>query len=66
MNIWINSRLKLSNGISNDVAGQIVNQGEENESIAVRGTYSHIGPDGITYTVEYIADDNGFYSRIRT
>lgn len=26
----------------------------------VRGSYSYIGPDGVTYTVNYIADRNGY------
>lgn len=55
--------LELTNGVSQEATGQIVRQGEEDESIAVRGSYSHVGPDGVTYTVEYIADDNGYFSR---
>lgn len=54
---------ELSNGIKNDVTGQILRQGEADESIAVRGTFSHIGPDGRTYIVEYVADDNGYQTR---
>lgn len=61
--VLIGFSLKLSNGIENEVTGQIVHQGEENESIAVHGVYSHIGPDGVNYTVEYVADANGFQAR---
>lgn len=58
--------LELSNGIKNDVTGQIVRQGDEDESIAVRGTYSHLGPNGKIYIVEYVADDNGFQTRVHS
>lgn len=26
----------------------------------MRGSYSYTGPDGIVYTITYIADENGF------
>lgn len=57
--------LELSNGIKNDATGQIVRQGEEDESIAVRGTYSHLGSNGKLYIVDYVADENGFQTRVR-
>nr|CAH7754163.1 unnamed protein product [Callosobruchus chinensis] len=49
-----------SDGITKNEDGQVINPGSENESIAVRGQYSYVGPDGTVYTVTYIADENGF------
>ncbi|XP_019876736.1 flexible cuticle protein 12-like isoform X2 [Aethina tumida] len=51
---------ETSNGISAQEQGQLNNVGTENESIAVRGSFRYIGPDGVTYEVTYIADENGF------
>ncbi|XP_065171660.1 flexible cuticle protein 12-like [Atheta coriaria] len=55
-----NYAYETSNGISQSEQGQLINAGTENEAIAVRGQYSYVGPDGVTYTVTYIADENGF------
>lgn len=54
------SSFETSNGIAQQESGQLVNPGQENESIAVRGQYSYTGADGVVYTITYIADDNGF------
>lgn len=35
-------------------------EGKIDGASAVTGSYSYVGPDGVTYTVKYIADENGF------
>ncbi|XP_049866009.1 endocuticle structural protein SgAbd-6-like [Pectinophora gossypiella] len=55
---------ELSDGSKQQETGQLKNQGTENEAIAVQGSYSWVGPDGVTYTVNYIADENGFQPQI--
>ncbi|XP_050310059.1 flexible cuticle protein 12-like [Anthonomus grandis grandis] len=51
---------ETSNGISAQEQGQVVNAGSENEAIAVRGSFQYTGPDGQLYSVQYVADENGF------
>lgn len=51
---------ETSGGIRADESGKLLNVGQENEHIAVRGSFSYIGDDGVTYTVNYVADENGF------
>ncbi|XP_055846585.1 flexible cuticle protein 12-like [Episyrphus balteatus] len=52
--------LETSDGKSVSEEGSLENVGKEDESLVVRGQYSYVGPDGVTYTVTYIADKNGF------
>ncbi|XP_017070659.1 larval cuticle protein 65Ag1-like [Drosophila eugracilis] len=49
-----------SDGQTAEAAGKVENVGLENEALAVRGAFSFIGDDGVTYSVTYIADENGF------
>ncbi|XP_055846615.1 larval cuticle protein 65Ag1-like [Episyrphus balteatus] len=52
--------VETSDGKAHSEEGQIKNPGSEDEAISVKGQYSYIGDDGVTYSVSYIADENGF------
>ncbi|XP_075161706.1 larval cuticle protein 65Ag1-like [Haematobia irritans] len=55
-----NYAYETSDGTKGQEQGQLKNAGSENEAISVTGEYSFVGDDGQTYTVTYIADENGF------
>ncbi|XP_055846601.1 larval cuticle protein 65Ag1-like [Episyrphus balteatus] len=55
-----NYAVETSDGKSASEEGHIENLGAEDEAIAVKGQFSYIGDDGVTYQVSYIADKNGF------
>ncbi|XP_017470783.1 PREDICTED: larval cuticle protein 8-like [Rhagoletis zephyria] len=52
--------LETSDGKTHNEEGQLKNIGAEDETIVVRGSFSFVADDGQTYTVNYIADENGF------
>ncbi|CAG9858254.1 unnamed protein product [Phyllotreta striolata] len=54
-----NFDFETSNGISQQETGQLTNQGTENEIMKVTGSYTFTW-QGVTYTVTYTADENGF------
>ncbi|CAO1320124.1 unnamed protein product [Diamesa hyperborea] len=49
-----------SDGQAREEFAELKNVGTETEAISVKGSFSFIGDDGQTYTVTYIADENGF------
>ncbi|XP_065359582.1 larval cuticle protein 65Ag1-like [Calliphora vicina] len=51
---------ETSDGNKHDAEGELHNVGSEQEELVVRGSYSFVGEDGVTYTVNYLADKNGF------
>ncbi|KAI4459211.1 cuticle protein [Holotrichia oblita] len=51
---------ETENKISQQEVGQVKNIGQDGDATVVQGTYSYVGDDGQTYTVNYIADENGF------
>ncbi|XP_055846614.1 larval cuticle protein 65Ag1-like [Episyrphus balteatus] len=55
-----NFAVETSDGKSHIEKAILKNIGSENEAISVSGQYSYLGNDGITYSVSYVADENGF------
>ncbi|XP_002135074.2 larval cuticle protein 65Ag1-like [Drosophila pseudoobscura] len=55
-----NYNVQTSDGKSVAEEGHVEDLGTEQEAIVVKGSYSYIGDDGVTYSVNYIADKNGF------
>lgn len=53
-------RVNTNQGNYKSEKGEIKNAGTDKESLVVTGSYSYIGDDGRTYSVNYIADENGF------
>ncbi|KAL5293250.1 hypothetical protein ACFFRR_011797 [Megaselia abdita] len=51
---------ETSDGNKQEAEGHLENAGTEEEAIAVRGSFSFIADDGQTYTVNYVADKNGY------
>lgn len=51
---------ETSNGIRAEEQGFLKNPGTNVEAQVMQGSYSYVGPDGVTYTIRYIADENGF------
>lgn len=52
--------VETSDGKKHSESGKLENPGAEDEAIAVTGSFSYVGDDGVTYTVTYVADKNGF------
>jgi len=53
---------ELSDGQAHSESAQLVNAGQENESLVVRGSFSYVDPEtNVRYTVNYVADENGFH-----
>ncbi|XP_045468989.1 endocuticle structural glycoprotein SgAbd-2-like [Harmonia axyridis] len=51
---------ETENRISQQESGQLKNAGTDQESSVVQGSYSYVGQDGQTYTIDYVADEQGF------
>ncbi|XP_071442999.1 endocuticle structural glycoprotein SgAbd-5-like [Hetaerina americana] len=51
---------QLSDGTSRQETGELKNAGTENEAIVVRGSFTYKGADGQEYTVNFVADENGY------
>ncbi|CAK1598376.1 unnamed protein product [Parnassius mnemosyne] len=51
---------ETSDGKVASAEGHLKSNGPENQFFEVRGSYSYPAPDGVVYTVTYVADENGF------
>lgn len=51
---------ETSNGIRAEQRGFLKNPGTPGEAQVMQGSYSYTGPDGVVYTISYIADENGY------
>lgn len=54
------SSYETSDGTSRQEQAELKNAGEENAALEVRGSYTWTAPDGQSYTVTYVADENGY------
>ncbi|ALC43601.1 Lcp65Aa [Drosophila busckii] len=52
--------LETSDGTKRKEHATLKNAGTEDEAIAVQGSYSYVGDDGVTYSVSFTADENGY------
>lgn len=51
---------ETSDGVSRSESAQLKDVGLENPALQVRGTISWVAADGQQYTLNYVADENGF------
>lgn len=51
---------ETSDGVSRSETGVLKDAGTEDVSLSVQGTVKWIAADGQVYTLNYIADENGF------
>lgn len=57
-------RFEQDDGTKQEQQGQLINEGSEDEYLSVKGSFTWIGPDGVTYRVTYVADKNGYQPEI--
>ncbi|XP_002093891.3 endocuticle structural protein SgAbd-6 [Drosophila yakuba] len=54
---------ETSDGISREERATLKNPGTPEEAIAVQGSVNWVGPDGVHYKLNYLADENGFQAQ---
>ncbi|CAH0699907.1 unnamed protein product [Spodoptera exigua] len=61
---WGEIRYELTDGTGAEQQAELRNEGKEDEYIAVKGSFTWVGPDGVLYRINYVADDNGYQPTI--
>lgn len=56
---WIYS-FETSDGTSRQEEAELKDIGTDTKALSVKGTVSWVAADGQTYTLNYIADENGY------
>lgn len=57
-------RYEQSDGSKQDQEGELRNKDTDNEALFVKGSFTWVGPDGVTYTINYEAGENGYRPEI--
>lgn len=55
---------ETENKIQAEETGRVLNKGTDDAHIEATGYFEYVGPDGITYRVDYTADENGFHPTV--
>ncbi|KAH8266019.1 hypothetical protein KR038_000455, partial [Drosophila bunnanda] len=55
-----NYNFETSDGTKQEQHGSLKNLGPEEDALQVAGSFSYVGDDGQTYSITYVADENGF------
>ncbi|XP_055706767.1 flexible cuticle protein 12-like [Phlebotomus papatasi] len=51
---------ETSDGQNAYAQGELKNFGPETNAVVSQGSFSFVGEDGVTYTINWVADENGF------
>lgn len=54
---------ETSDGVSRQEEAELKNAGSENEAMSVRGSVTWTSPEGQVFTLNYIADENGYQAQ---
>uniref|UniRef100_A0A1A9W4X2 Larval cuticle protein 8 n=1 Tax=Glossina brevipalpis TaxID=37001 RepID=A0A1A9W4X2_9MUSC len=55
--------VETNDGTRHDAEGHLKVVDKENAALVVKGSYQFVAKDGLTYTVEYTADENGYQAQ---
>lgn len=59
-NLFLSYSYETSDGTARQEQAELKNAGTDHAALAVRGTITWVANDGQQYTLNYVADENGF------